>query len=66
MYTGIETPMYCTGLNIGRIGHVPAILANFEQYRPVQEKAFFFFFKKSFVIFEFLLGKSGNLFALTY
>ena len=42
-YTGIETPMYCTGLNTGRIGHVLAILANFGQYRPVQEKTFFIF-----------------------
>ena len=29
-------------------------------------KSLFFFFFLNFVIFEFLLGKSGNLFALTY
>ena len=32
-----------TGLNIGHTGHVPAILANFGQYRPVHKKKFFFF-----------------------
>ena len=50
---------------------IPAVPANFGQYRPVPgvpagtEKSFFFFFL-SFVIFEFLLGQNGNLFALTY
>ena len=43
---------------------IPAVPANFGQYRPVQKKVFFFFL--SFVIFEFLLGQNGNLFALTY
>ena len=33
---------------------IPAVPANFGQYRPVQKKVFFFFL--SFVIFEFLLG----------
>ena len=44
MYTGIETSTFRTGLNTGRIGHVPA---NFGQYRPIPantEKVFFFFF----------------------
>ena len=44
---------------------IPAVSANFEQYQLVQKKGFFFFFL-SFVIFEFLLGQNGNLFALTY
>ena len=53
--------------NTNRTGHVSA---NFGQYQPVsgvpagKEKSFFFFL--SFVIFEFLLGQNGNLFALTY
>ena len=70
MYTGIETSTFRTGLNTGCTGHVPAIPANFGQYRPVPsvpagtEKCFFFI--KSFVIFEFLLKQNGNLFALTY
>ena len=41
----------------------------YRAYRPVQKKVFFFiflFFILSFVIFEFLLGQNGNLFALTY
>ena len=56
-YTGIETPMFCTGLNTGYAGHVRAIPADFGHYRPIPsipastEKSFFFF---SFVIFEFL------------
>ena len=45
---------------------IPAVPANFGQYRSVQKKVFFFFFFLSFVIFEFLLGQNGNLFALTY
>ena len=31
-YTGIKIPIFRTGLNIGRIGHVSAIPADFEQY----------------------------------
>ena len=58
MYTGIKTSTFRTGLNTG---HVPA---NFGQYWMVQKKVFFFFL--SFIIFEFLLGQNGNLFALTY
>ena len=48
------------------------IPANFEQYRPVPGIPagtvifFIFFIFLSFVIFEFLLGQNGNLFALTY
>ena len=70
MYTGIEKSTFRTGLNTGRTSHVPAIPANFGQYRPVPgvpagtEKFFFLFL--SFVIFEFLLRQNGNLFALTY
>ena len=51
MYTDIETSTFHTGLNIGRTGHVLAILANFGQYRPVpgdtEKKVFilFFYFK---------------------
>ena len=65
------TPLFRTGKNTGHTGLVPAILANFGQYQLVSgvlagtEKSFFFFFL-SFVIFEFLLGQNGNLFALTY
>ena len=59
MDTGIEKPTFRTGLNTGRTGHVPAIPAG-------TEKSFFIFLFLSFVIFEFLLGQNGNLFALTY
>ena len=44
------TPLFRTGKNTGRTGHVPAVPANFGQY----------------LIFEFLLGQNDNLFALTY
>ena len=59
MYTGIEMPMFCTGLNIGRTGHVSAILTDFRQYRPIPayqlvKKKTFFFLIFSFVIFKFL------------
>ena len=68
------TPTFRTGKNIGRTGLVPAVPANTEQYRPVPGVPasteiylfFLFLFFLSFVIFEFLLGKNGNLFALTY
>ena len=56
------TPLFRTGKNTGRTGLVPAVPANFGQYRPVpgvpagKENFFFFFFFLSFVIFEFLLG----------
>ena len=66
-----STPLFRTGKNTGHTGLVPAVPANFGQYWPVPgvpagtEKSFFFFFL-SFVIFEFLLGQNGNLFALTY
>ena len=75
MYTGIETSTFRTGLNTGRIGHVPAIPDKFGQYRPISagtgrtgqyKKMFLFFIFLSFVIFEFLLGQNSNLFALTY
>ena len=42
---------------------IPAVLINFGQYWPIHK---FFFFFLSVVIFEFLLGQNGNLFALTY
>ena len=64
--TGTYNPHVSYQKNTGRTGHV---LANFGQYQPVlgvpagKEKSFFFL---SFVIFEFLLGQNGNLFALTY
>ena len=57
------TPLFRTGKNTGRIGHVPAGPANFGQYQHIQ---IFFFFFLSFLIFEFLLGQNDNLFALTY
>ena len=53
-----STPLFRTGKNTGRTGQFRAIPAG-------TEKSFFFFFL-SFVIFEFLLGQNGNLFALTY
>ena len=55
------TPLFCTGKNTGRIGQFWAIPAG-------TEKKFFFYYYYflSFVIFEFLLGQNGNLFALTY
>ena len=59
MYTGIETSTFCTGLNTGRIGQFREILTG-------TEKSFIYLFFLSFVIFEFLLGQNGNLFALTY
>ena len=52
------TSLFRTGKNTGRIGQFWAISAG-------TEKSFLFFFL-SFVIFEFLLGQNGNLFALTY
>ena len=39
--------------------------SRYARYRPIQKKVFIFYFL-SFVIFEFLLGQNGNLFALTY
>ena len=53
------TSMFRTGRNTGRTGQFRAIPAG-------TEKSLFFFFFLSFVIFEFLLGQNGNLFALTY
>ena len=50
-----SAPLFRTEKNTNRTGLVPASTENF-----------FFFFFLSFVIFEFLLGKNGNLFALTY
>ena len=67
-----STLLFRTGKNTGRTGLVPAIPANFGQYRPVPgvpadtKKSFYFFYFLSFVIFKFLLGQNGNLFALTY
>ena len=49
-----STPLFHTGKNTGHTDLVPAVPANFGQYRLVQK--FFFFFFLSFVIFEFLLG----------
>ena len=58
---------------------IPAVLASYRPYRPisgntgryrayqpVQKKVFLFYFILIFVIFKFLLGQNGNLFALTY
>ena len=47
----------------GQFRAIPADTGRTGRYR---KKFFFFFFFLSFVIFEFLLGKNGNLFALTY
>ena len=44
--TGIETLMFRTGLNTGRIDYLLAIPANFGQYWLVQGIFFFFFFFK--------------------
>ena len=66
-----STPLFRIGKNTGRTGLVPAVPANFGQYRPISgvpagtEKSFYFIFL-SFLIFEFLLRQNGNLFALTY
>ena len=68
MHTGIKTSTFRTGLNTGHTSHtdqfraIPVGTGHTSKYR---EKFFFFFFL-SFVIFEFLLGQNGNLFALTY
>ena len=68
MYIGIETSTFRIGLNTNRTSHtgqfraIPADIGRTGRYR----KKFFFFFFVSFVIFEFLLGHNGNLFALTY
>ena len=49
-YTGIETLTFCTSLNIGRIDHVPDVLADFgctgwyRVYWPVQKKVIFFLY----------------------
>ena len=59
MYTGIETSTFRTGLNTGRTDHT----GQFRAIPAGTEKSFFFL---SFVIFEFLLGQNGNLFALIY
>ena len=51
---------------------IPAVLANFGQYRlvpgvPTGTKFFIFYlFFFQFCNFEFLLGQNGNLFVLTY
>ena len=73
MYTGTETSMFRTHLNIGYTSHVPAILANFGQYQSIpgvpastEKIILFYFIFLSFVIFKFLLGQNGNLFALIY
>ena len=57
-----STPLFRTGKNTGCTSLVPAVPANFGQYRPVPgvpagtEKSFYFL---SFVIFEFLLRQNG-------
>ena len=62
-----STPLFRTGKNTGRTGQfraIPAGIGRTGQYR--KKFFFFFFFFLNFVIFEFLLGQNGNLFALTY
>ena len=57
------TPLFRTRKNTDRIGQFRAIPAS------TKKKVFKFFLKfffLSFVIFEFLLWKNDNLFALTY
>ena len=61
MYTVIKISTFRTGLNTGQFRAILAVTGRTGRYR----KKFFFFFL-SFVIFEFLLGQNGNLFALTY
>ena len=57
-------PLFRTGKNTGRISQFRAIPTGTEK------KVFFlniyYYYFLSFVIFEFLLGQNGNLFALTY
>ena len=47
----------------GQFRAIPAGTGHTGRYR---KKFFYFLFFLSFVIFEFLLGQNGNLFALTY
>ena len=58
-----STPLFRIGKNTGRTGQFRAIPAGTGRTGRYRKKFFFFL---SFVIFEFLLGKNGNLFALTY
>ena len=56
-YTSIETLTFCTGLNIGRIGHVPDVLADFgctgwyRVYWPVQKKVIIIIFLYLYLYF---------------
>ena len=58
-----STPLFRTGKNTGRTGQFRAIPTSTRRIGRYRKKIFFFF---NFVIFEFLLGQNGNLFALTY
>ena len=65
------TPLFRTGKNTGCTGHTGqfrAIPTGTGRTGRYQKKKFFFYYYYflSFVIFEFLLGQNGNLFALTY
>ena len=70
MYTSIETSTFHTNLNTGSTGHTSqfrAILVDTGRTSQYRKKIILFYFIfLSFVIFEFLLGQNGNLFALTY
>ena len=61
-------PLFRTGKNTGHTGRI----GQFRAIPTGTEKKFFilfyiyYYYFLSFVIFEFLLGQNGNLFALTY
>ena len=55
------TPLFRTGKNTGRTGHILSIPAGTEK-----KFYYYYYYFLSFVIFEFLLGQNGNLFALAY
>ena len=63
--------IYRTGQQSGTLDPPVSYRKKYLPYRSISgnpgryRKKFFFFFL-SFVIFEFLLGQNGNLFALTY
>ena len=64
--SGTLDPLFCTGKNTGRTSQFRTIPAGTGRTGRYRKKFFFIFFILSFVIFEFLLGQNGNLFALTY
>ena len=66
IYISIEISTFRTGLNTVHTGYTSqfrTILAGTQCIARYKKKFFIFL---SFLIFEFLLGQNGNLFALTY